>query len=272
MIALSLILLAASTHVDLVTEVVRIPAGDRRYIEVGLKQRPAFVSADYTVEPGSGEVRLALVEREQLERLPGKPGSGPLPEGVLAITPPGRSGRLRYRTQVRGEYAVVIDNRLGTRAAAAHLRVSLDFGGRPGPEVTRLSPARQLTVIAITFAVFFAIVSYSARRLLHGFGIAPDQVVEVRGFADRKPLHPDAPDDARLMQQWCKDQVQYGIDTTFNAARTLDTWVPATGAWSWDTLMQDATTVQTIGQIASADSLSCGSQLCMLLRARCSFR
>ena len=69
---------------------------------------------------------------------------------------------------MRGQYAVVIDNRLGGLEAAAHLRVSLDFGGRPGPEVTRLSPGRQLTVIAITFAVFFAIVSYSARRLLQG--------------------------------------------------------------------------------------------------------
>ena len=167
MIPLSLILLAASTHVDLVNEVVRIPAGDWRYVEVGLKQRPAFVSADYTVEPGSGEVRLALVERDQLE-LSGKPGGGALPDGALAITAPGGSGRLRYRVRVRGEYAVVIDNRMGAGAAAVHLRVSLDFGGRPGPEVTRLSPARQLTVIAITFAVFFAIVSYSARRLLQG--------------------------------------------------------------------------------------------------------
>jgi hypothetical protein len=167
MIPLSLILLAASTHVDLVNEVVRIPAGDWRYVEVGLKQRPAFVSADYTVEPGSGEVRLALVERDQLE-LSGKPDSGALPDGALAITAPGRSGRLRYPVRMRGEYAVVIDNRMGAAAAAAHLRVSLDFGGRPGPEVTRLSPARQLMVIAITFAVFFAIVSYSARRLLQG--------------------------------------------------------------------------------------------------------
>jgi hypothetical protein len=168
MIPLSLILLAASTHVELVNEVVRIPAGDWRYVEVGLKQRPAFVSADYTVEAGSGEVRLALVERDQLERLPGKPGTGAPPDGALAITASGRSGRLRYRVRMRGEYAVVIDNRLGARAAAAHLRVSLDFGARPGPEVTRLSPVRQLTVIAITFAVFFAIVSYSARRLLQG--------------------------------------------------------------------------------------------------------
>lgn len=167
MIPLSLILLAVSTHVDLVNEVVRIPAGDWRYVDVGLKQRPAFVSADYTVEPGSGEVRLALVERDRLERLGGKPGRDALPDGELAITAPGRFGRLRYRAQV-GKYAVVVDNRLGAHEAAAHLRVSLDFGGRPGPEVTRLSPARQLTVIVITFAVFFGIVSYSARRLLQG--------------------------------------------------------------------------------------------------------
>jgi chemotaxis protein MotB len=37
----------------------------------------------------------------------------------------------------------------------------------------------------------------AARRLLHGFGVAPNQVVEVRGFADRKLMEPDAPEDAR---------------------------------------------------------------------------
>jgi chemotaxis protein MotB len=37
----------------------------------------------------------------------------------------------------------------------------------------------------------------AARRLLHGFGVAPSQVVEVRGFADRKLMSPDTPDDAR---------------------------------------------------------------------------
>src|SRR6516225_2276405 len=118
MIPLSLILLAVSTHVELVNEVVRIPAGDWRYVEVGLKQRRAFVSADYTVEPGSGEVRLALVERERLEQLQSKLGGDALPEGALAISAAGRSGRLRYRARVRGEYAVVVDNRLGSRPAA----------------------------------------------------------------------------------------------------------------------------------------------------------
>jgi chemotaxis protein MotB len=37
----------------------------------------------------------------------------------------------------------------------------------------------------------------AARRLLHHFGMAPDQVVEVRGFADRLLMHPDSPEDAR---------------------------------------------------------------------------
>jgi len=165
MIPFSLILLAASTHIELVNEVVRIPSADWRYVPVGLKQQPAFVSADYTVEPGSPELRLALIRRDQLDELRGKQPGGALPEGVFAITAPGRSGRLRFHAMV-GEYAVVIDNRLGGRAAAAHLRVSLDFGARPGPEVTSLSPLRQFTVIGITFVVFFAIVSYSARRLL----------------------------------------------------------------------------------------------------------
>ena len=37
----------------------------------------------------------------------------------------------------------------------------------------------------------------AARRLLHGYGMPPRQVVEVRGFADQKPLVPDAPEDPR---------------------------------------------------------------------------
>lgn len=37
----------------------------------------------------------------------------------------------------------------------------------------------------------------AARRLLHSYGVSPDQVVEVRGFADRKLLKSDDPVDTR---------------------------------------------------------------------------
>ena len=37
----------------------------------------------------------------------------------------------------------------------------------------------------------------SARRLLHSYGIRPDQIAEVRGFADQRPLDGAAPEDSR---------------------------------------------------------------------------
>jgi hypothetical protein len=158
-----MLLAAASTHLQLIDEVVRVPAGNWRYVEVALKQRTAFISADYQVKTGSPHIRLALLRRDDLERM--RTG---LPEGALAVTQQAPSGGIRYRVPERGVYVVLIDNRASTRTAAAQLRVSLDFGPHPGPPVTRLSPQRQITVIAISFAVFFAIATYSARRLLRG--------------------------------------------------------------------------------------------------------
>jgi hypothetical protein len=161
--ALVLLAAAASTHVQLINDIVRVPAGDWRYVEVALKQQTAFVSADFQVGPGSPNIRLALLRRDDLERMPNQ-----MQEGALAVTAAATSGHIRYRVPERGVYVVLIDNRASSRPAAAQLLVSLDFGARPGPPVTRLSPQRQITVIAISFAVFFAIATFSARRLLRG--------------------------------------------------------------------------------------------------------
>jgi hypothetical protein len=168
MIPLALILLAAATRLELVDEVLRIPAGDWRYVELGLKQQAAFVAADFEVQAGSQPVKLELMRHEDLDRL-----RADRPNGVIAATALAASGRLLYRVRVPGDYVVVIDNRNANgpadrREAVARLRVVLDFGARPGPQVTRLSPQRQFTVIVISFAVFFGIVTYSARRLLRG--------------------------------------------------------------------------------------------------------
>jgi hypothetical protein len=61
----------------------------------------------------------------------------------------------------------VIDNR-GLRAPLrVHLRVWLDFSPRSAQDVGYLSRERRLAVILISFAVFFGIVTWSARKLLH---------------------------------------------------------------------------------------------------------
>jgi hypothetical protein len=164
MIPFALILAAAVTQVDVVNEVFHVPPGEARSVGLGLKQRPAIVAADFEVESGPAQVRLELIRREDLDRLRGE-----FPAGVMAATVRGSSGRIRYRVRVPGDYVVVIDNRgADTRPVEARLRVALDFQMQSGPEVTRLSPGRQFAVILISFAVFFGIVSYSARRLLRG--------------------------------------------------------------------------------------------------------
>ena len=157
-----LVLLAASTSVELVDEVYRLPPADWKYVEVNLRQQPALVSASYQVESGSDKVRLALMTRADLERLREE-----LPHGLLAVTAPGKSGAFTFRVRQPGDYVLVVDNRSSkVQPAAVHLRIALDFAGPSAPVVTRLGPRRQLTVIVLAFAFFFGVVTWSARKLM----------------------------------------------------------------------------------------------------------
>ena len=158
---LALILLLAAARLELVDEVYQVPGRDWRYVELGLKQRPALVTARFDTAGGAGRVHLTLLRREDLERL--REG---MPHGLIDATPEGASGALDYYVQALGDYVLVIDN-AGPSAASVHLDVWLDFAPRR-PAVTQLSPRRQMTVVLISFAVFFGIVTFSARRLLRG--------------------------------------------------------------------------------------------------------
>jgi hypothetical protein len=156
------VLLAASTSVELVDEVYRIPTNEWKYVEVNLRQNPALVTASFQVESGPETVRLALMTRAALESL-----RADLPHGLLAVTPVGKSGAIAFRVRQPGDYVLVIDNRASrAQAAAVRLRVALDFARPSGPEITRLAPRRQLTVIVLAFAFFFGVVTFSARKLL----------------------------------------------------------------------------------------------------------
>ena len=155
-------LLAASTSVELVDEVYRIAPAEWKYVEVNLRQNPALVAASFDVRSGSGQVRLALMTRAALENL-----RADLPYGLLAVTPIAKSGALAFRVRQPGDYVLVVDNRASkAQPAAVHLRIALDFARPAGPDVTRLTPQRQLTVIVLAFAFFFGVVTYSARKLL----------------------------------------------------------------------------------------------------------
>ena len=154
--------LAFAPVAELVNQEYTIPADEWRYVDLGIGQRPALVEAEYEVRAGSDQIRLAVMRRADLEHL--REG---LAHGVVEATEPGRSGKLECQVLPPGDYVVVIDNRMGDgRAAVVRLRIRFAFPPSAIAIPERISPQRRLTVILVSFAAFFAIVTWSGRRLL----------------------------------------------------------------------------------------------------------
>lgn len=154
MIAVLLLLLAASPRVEVVNENFEIPANDWRYVPRSLNREPAFVDCDFQSERPDARVRVALLSHEDLDaRRTGRDYE------ELAATPAGPRGALRVAVHEAETY-VVIENR-AAQPVNVRLRVFLEE-----PQVRYLSRGRQLAVIFISFGVFFAIVSLSAMKLL----------------------------------------------------------------------------------------------------------
>ena len=155
MIALFLFLLLAPARVPVVDQVYEVPANDWRFVQPQLPRKAAYIHAHYDVQGGSHSVALSMMPREDLERLfRGKPHDS------VAGTPEGDGGDLNFEMRELDDYCFVMLNH-GSGSTLVHLRIWLEF-----PGVTQLSPQRQITVVIISFAVFFAIAGFSARRLL----------------------------------------------------------------------------------------------------------
>lgn len=163
MLPLVLLLLSAATRVHLVDEPFEIPAHDWRFdADLGLHQRTASLISDFQVESG-GPVRILLMTREDVEHM-----SAGRPHTTLMSAGPATSGHMLYEVPEPGDYVLVVDNRANGQPARVHLSVWLDF-----PLVTGISPQRQLTVILLSFAFFFGVVTWSARKLWKGMRQAP---------------------------------------------------------------------------------------------------
>ncbi|HXM42369.1 MAG TPA: hypothetical protein VN924_14035 [Bryobacteraceae bacterium] len=158
MIAALLFLLAAFPRVDLVDETFEIPAGDWRYVPRPLTQQPAMVDCVFESDRPDARVRLVLMSQTDLNAW--RMGRD---HDEVAATTFGRSGALRLPVHDLDTY-IAIENR-APRPVRVRLRVFLEQ-----PRVRYLSRGRQLAVIAISFGVFFAIVSLSARKLLKAIG------------------------------------------------------------------------------------------------------
>ncbi len=154
-----LLLLAATGPAVLTNEVYQIPAGEWRWVRFEIGHRPATVECGFEAL-GSGEVRAELVSRPDLELVRERKI-----HDALASTDTARKSSFSRFIGETGDYAVVIENP-GDTPVAVRLTVALSFA-QPGQPVSRyLSPERRLTVILVSFAIFFAIVTFSARAML----------------------------------------------------------------------------------------------------------
>jgi hypothetical protein len=155
---LTLLALLAST-VQLVDDRYDIPAAEWRFVDVFMNQELARVYCSYEVAPPHEKAHVGLIRAEDLPRFRANQPFTP-----ILMSGPAQKGAFDVRPQRSGEYAVVIDNRHNGSPVQVSLRVWLDFGHRTS--VRYADPRRQLIVILVSFAVFFAIVTYSARKLL----------------------------------------------------------------------------------------------------------
>jgi hypothetical protein len=156
---LPILLLSASAATELTNEVVTVPAGDWKYFDVPLHDKAARIIASYEVLSDYGHVRMALMLHEDLDRM------NPDLPGIILATPDGRRGYFADSVRRVGDYVVVLDNQEGRHAARVRLRVNLDFGTGRESEVGRLTPRRQLIVVAVSCFAFLGIVAFSAKRL-----------------------------------------------------------------------------------------------------------
>ena len=155
--AIPLLLLAMSGPAVLTDDVYQIPAGEWRWVRFEIRHRSATAECSFETV-GSGEARAELVSRPDLELI-----HRHKIHDALAST--ARTAAFSQFIGEPGEYAVVIENP-GSTPIAARLTVALSFGPPHQPAARYLSRERRLTVILVSFVMFFAIVTFSTRALL----------------------------------------------------------------------------------------------------------
>jgi hypothetical protein len=163
-LALLLALTAAPGHFVLLDEIVAVPAAGWRAFGIPLPQRPARIECDFSVQRGGSGVRVALLRREEFDRMSRDQG-----HRELAATAYQRSGGFTYAAPP-GDYVLVVDNRMeGRGPARVRLRVSLAFGAA-GAEPRTLSARRRAVVIAVSVLVFAVIALFAGSKLRRALG------------------------------------------------------------------------------------------------------
>ena len=149
----------AALLVVLTNGLVSVSSSQWQGIDLQVPQNGTTVDIDFEVREGS-RVQLLLFDRTQAERFHRGRSFQP-----IAATGFEKSGRMKYRIADRGQYVLMIDNRIERRTPAlVHLRVELT--NPYSANVRELSPARRRVIVTLSLLFFGAVVAFSAWRFL----------------------------------------------------------------------------------------------------------
>ena len=162
MIALLLLLAAATERVTLFDDVIKVPRSQWRAIRLDLQQRPATIEVSHEVLRGRSAVRVVLMTSEEVERF-----SRGESHRVLAASPFSEKGNFHYAVTSPGNYQVLLDNRLeGRGASEVKVKVAVAFDDRLSFAPRELPEETQRRVVLWSLGGFAAVCSVCAWALL----------------------------------------------------------------------------------------------------------
>jgi hypothetical protein len=161
---IALLLAAASTETPQTPESnqpFQLGPGDFRWVPFTVRQTPAEVDCRFEVLKGNPSVHVELLPISEFRLF-----DRGREHATMAATPNGRGGAFRRIIDTRGQYAVVVINARGAPSATVSLRVQTKVNPTGADVARTLSPRRRLTVILISFTLFFVTVAWSGRKLI----------------------------------------------------------------------------------------------------------
>ncbi|MDE3196558.1 MAG: hypothetical protein KGN84_09455 [Acidobacteriota bacterium] len=139
----------------------RLDPGEFRWIPFTVNQIPTEVDSHFQVIRGEPAVHMELLPMAEFRQF----NRGREHE-TLAVSGTGRAAGFRRVLDSRGQYVVVVINESRSTPALVTLEVRTDLNPNADVIAKTISPQRRLAVILISFALFFATVTWTGIKLL----------------------------------------------------------------------------------------------------------
>ncbi|MEP6715350.1 MAG: hypothetical protein ABJC09_07230 [Terriglobia bacterium] len=135
----------------------RLEPGEYRWIPVNVKQIPTEIDCRFQVVSGGPTAHMEIMRMRDFRLFIRN-----RQHGDVAVSPKSVSEDLRRFVDLRGQYAVVVVNEKG----APPVLVALEVSTNTTVVSHELGQARRLTVILISFGLFFVTVTWCGWKLL----------------------------------------------------------------------------------------------------------